>query len=80
MSLPPRSSTPLERLFAGQHQVETATSALSVALLALFGISFAADIQAVYEKVWRLAAPSWRQDVWPAVLSYYLAAEVESGV
>jgi membrane protein len=84
MSLPPHSATPLERLFAGQREVETATSALSLALLALFGLAFAAEVQAVYEKVWRLPAPSWRQiwrqAVWLVALCLYLAAEVESGV
>jgi membrane protein len=84
MDLSSHSATPLERLFAGQHQVESTTGALSLALLALFGIAFAAEVQSVYEKVWELRPSTWRQSwrraTWLAVLTLYLSAEVESGV
>ncbi|MFD0332066.1 hypothetical protein ACFQZC_37495 [Streptacidiphilus monticola] len=39
MSLQRSSATPLERLFAGQHQIEHAAGALSLALLALVSAS-----------------------------------------
>ncbi|WP_084729808.1 YhjD/YihY/BrkB family envelope integrity protein [Streptacidiphilus neutrinimicus] len=84
MDLSTRSATPLEQLFAGQHDVESATGALGLALLALFGIAFAAEVQTVYEKVWQLGPSTWRkvwrQATWLLVLTLYLAAEVESGV
>lgn len=84
MNLSPGYATPLELIFAGQHQVAHTSSALSLALLALFGISFASEIQTVYERVWHLPPPTWRQvwrrATWLAVLTVYLAAETETGV
>ncbi|WP_236654383.1 YhjD/YihY/BrkB family envelope integrity protein [Streptacidiphilus anmyonensis] len=84
MDLSAHSATPLEQLFAGQHQVATTTGALGLALLALFGIAFAAEVQAVYENVWQLRPSTWRriwrQAIWLVVLTLYLSAEVESGV
>lgn len=84
MNLRPSSATPLERIFAGEHQVEHTAGVLGLALLALFGIAFASEVQLVYERVWRLSPPTWRQlwrrATWLVALTLYLSAEVESGV
>lgn len=83
MSLPPRESMPVIRLFATEREAARAGGAVSLALLALFGLSFVADVQAGFEKIWRLPAPSWRalwrQTVWLAALTAYVGLSVESG-
>ncbi|WP_084715005.1 YhjD/YihY/BrkB family envelope integrity protein [Streptacidiphilus rugosus] len=83
MSLPPNTAAPVYRLFATEHQAARAAGAVSLALLAAFGLSFVADVQSGYEKIWGLSAPSWRglwrQAVWLGALTAYVGLSVESG-
>jgi membrane protein len=83
MSLPPRTAAPVYRLFATEHQAARAAGVVSLALLAVFGLSFVADVQVAYEKIWRLPAPSWRglwrQAAWLGALTAYVGLSVESG-
>jgi membrane protein len=84
MSLPPRDAAPVYRLFATERAAAQAAGAVSLALLAVFGLSFVVDVQSAYEKIWRLPAPSWhalwRQAVWLGALTAYVGLTVESGV
>jgi membrane protein len=72
------------RLFTTQDEAARGAGVISVALLALFGLAFVADIQTGYEKIWGLPAQTWRQTwrqaVWLAALTAYVTLEVESGV
>lgn len=83
MGLSGAPSQAVEHLFAAPKKVLSATSALSVVVLALFGVSFAASVQTGYEKVWHLPAGPWhsiwRRAVWLAVLTAYLFVEAQSG-
>ncbi|SEM34474.1 YhjD/YihY/BrkB family envelope integrity protein [Streptacidiphilus jiangxiensis] len=83
MGLPSHTAGPVFRLFTTPHQAERAAGVLSLALLAGFGLAFAAQVQLVYEKVWELPPQSWRavwrQVVWLAALVGYVALETESG-
>ncbi|WP_435859445.1 ribonuclease BN [Streptomyces tanashiensis] len=62
----------IERLFALPGQVRRTTTALGLALLAVFGLSFGTVVQSGYEKVWGLPPARWwarwRHVVWLAVL------------
>lgn len=82
MALPTHSATPVVRLFVTQHEAAKGAGILSLALLAAFGLAFAADVQNGYERMWRLPAPSWRQMwrqvLWLGALTGYVALEVES--
>jgi membrane protein len=73
----------VRRLFATPGTVLSTTSALSLASLAVFGLSFAASVETVYLRIWDLpAAPwhsVWRRAVWLAALTGYLFAEAQSG-
>jgi membrane protein len=85
MGLPSRTAVPVERIFSTENQVLiTSTDALSLAALAVFGLSFVAAVQAGYETVWCLPAQpwhqAWRRVGWLAALTAYLAGEVQSGV
>ncbi len=53
MDLSGRSARALTDVFTPPRKVIGTTSALSVALLALFGLSFASSVQNGYEHVWR---------------------------
>lgn len=83
MGLPAGSADPVMRLFTTQHQVAKGAGALSLALLATFGLAFVADVQLAYQKVWGVGSQhwvhTWRQPIWLAVLTAYVALEVESG-
>ncbi|MEU9145539.1 ribonuclease BN [Streptomyces sp. NPDC048349] len=62
----------IERLFALPGQVWRTTTAFSLAVLAVFGLSFGTVLQSGYEKVWDLPPARWwarwRHVVWLAVL------------
>ncbi|MFH8623169.1 ribonuclease BN [Streptomyces vietnamensis] len=70
VSAPARAE--IERLFALPGQVRRTTTALGLALLAVFGLTFGTVVQSGYEKVWDLAPARWharwRQVLWLAVL------------
>ncbi|UGQ12424.1 ribonuclease BN [Yinghuangia sp. ASG 101] len=76
MGISGRSAESVQDLFTAPRQVLSATSAFSLAVLALFGLSFATGVQTGYEKVWRLSVgpwhKAWRGTVWLAVLAAYL--------
>lgn len=76
MGISGRSAESVQELFTAPRQVLSATSAFSLAVLALFGLSFATGVQTGYEKVWGLSVgpwhKAWRGTVWLAVLAAYL--------
>ncbi|MFE7167861.1 ribonuclease BN [Streptomyces sp. NPDC057616] len=82
MALSGRSAAALAHVFGPTRQVISTTSALSMALLALFGISFASSVQNGYERIWQAASVPWhriwRQVVWLFMLMVYLYAQVQT--
>lgn len=66
----------VEELFTGPGQALRTTTAFGIAALAAFGLTFAAAVQAGYEKVWGLPPTHWRARwrhvVWLGVLTGYL--------
>ncbi|WP_328833190.1 MULTISPECIES: ribonuclease BN [unclassified Streptomyces] len=83
MDLSGRSARALTDVFTPPRKVIGTTSALSVALLALFGLSFASSVQNGYEHVWRPTDAPWhriwrRQLVWLVMLMGYLYAQVQT--
>ncbi|MEU2110289.1 ribonuclease BN [Streptomyces sp. NPDC019507] len=66
----------VEKLFTGPGQALRTTTAFGIAALAAFGLTFAAAVQAGYEKVWGLPPTHWRARwrhvVWLGVLTGYL--------
>ena len=87
MGLPESTAAPLLRVFRTTHVVAQQTGALSLALLAAFGLTFVADVQLGYERIWGLPARSllrlwhvWRRTVYLAALTGYPSFEVDSGV
>ncbi|MEV8100141.1 YhjD/YihY/BrkB family envelope integrity protein [Streptomyces sp. TLI_235] len=83
MGLPGRTAVPVEHLFAADQHIRSTASVLSLLSLALFGLSFVAAVQTVYERIWRLPSPSWRhlwrQVLWLGALTVFLVVEVETG-
>lgn len=82
MDLSGRSARALSQVFTPPRKVVSTTSALSVALLAVFGVSFAASVQNGYERIWRLPAGPWhrvwRQTAWLIMLMTYVYAQVQT--
>ncbi|MHC3472778.1 ribonuclease BN [Streptomyces sp. 7R007] len=82
MDLSGRSAQALSHVFSPPRKVVSTTSALSVALLAVFGLSFASSVQNGYERVWRPSTGPWhriwRQTVWLVMLMVYLYAQVQT--
>ena len=70
-------------LFSAPARVLSTTSAFSLVLLALFGVTFAGSVQAGFERVWGLPAGPWhkiwRQLVWLSVLTGYIYAAATVG-
>nr|WP_234434211.1 YhjD/YihY/BrkB family envelope integrity protein [Streptomyces sp. NRRL F-5126] len=66
----------LEQLFGRPRQALQGTTALGLAALAVFGLSFGGAVQTGYERVWDLSAARWhtmwRHVVWLASLIVYL--------
>nr|WP_245180850.1 YhjD/YihY/BrkB family envelope integrity protein [Streptomyces montanisoli] len=66
----------LEQLFGRPRQALQGTTALGLAALAVFGLSFGGAVQTGYERVWDLSAARWhtmwRHVVWLAGLIVYL--------
>ncbi len=83
MGLTGSSARAVTALFSAPARVLSTTSAFSLVLLAVFGMSFAGSVQAGFEKIWDLpAAPwhrYWRQVVWLAVLLGYIYAAATVG-
>ncbi|MEU0398568.1 YhjD/YihY/BrkB family envelope integrity protein [Streptomyces sp. NPDC006208] len=72
------SRAEVEDLFTRPGQALRTTTAFGIAVLAVFGLTFAAAVQAGYEKVWDLPQARWwarwRHVVWLGVLTGYLFA------
>jgi membrane protein len=83
MGLSARPAETVRRLFTAPGKVLSTTSALSLAALAVFGLSFAASVATGYERIWDLPASpwhaAWRRAVWLAALTAYLFVVAESG-
>ncbi|MFE7779070.1 hypothetical protein ACFU5O_35400 [Streptomyces sp. NPDC057445] len=66
----------VEELFTRPGQALRTTTAFGIAALAAFGLTFAAAVQAGYEKIWDLPPARWwarwRHVVWLCVLTGYL--------
>ncbi|HEY0933903.1 MAG TPA: YhjD/YihY/BrkB family envelope integrity protein [Trebonia sp.] len=78
------SSVPaVTELFSAPARVLSTTSAFSLVLLAVFGMTFAGSVQAGFERIWGLPAGSWRkywrQAVWLAVFTAYIYAAASVG-
>jgi membrane protein len=71
------------QLFSTPARVLNTTSVFSALLLAVFGVTFAASVQAGFEKAWGLPAGPWhkiwRQAVWLAALIAYIYAAATVG-
>lgn len=78
------SKKEVEKLFARPGQALRTTAAFGVAILAAFGLTFGAAVQAGYEKVWDLPAARWharwRHVVWLGVLIGYLFISATTGL
>jgi membrane protein len=70
------SARTVEKLFNSPRQVLSATTAFSLAILAVFGLMFGQTVQVGYERIWRLCAAKWhshwRHAIWLAGLVGYL--------
>ena len=82
MDLSGKSAQVLPEVFNPPRKVVGTTSVWSLALLTVFGVSFASSVQNGYERVWRLAAGPWhriwRQSVWLIALMLYLYVQVQT--
>jgi membrane protein len=84
MGLTGPSARAVIQLFSAPARVLSTTSAFSLLLLAVFGMTFAGSVQGGFERIWGLSAGPWhrywRQAVWLiAFLAYiYAAATVGS--
>ena len=83
MGLTGASSRAVTQLFSAPARVLSTTSAFSLVLLAVFGLTFAGSVQAGFEKIWHLPAGPWhkywRQTVWLVVLLGYIYAAATVG-
>jgi membrane protein len=83
MGLTGSSSRAVTQLFSAPARVLSTTSAFSLVLLAVFGLTFAGSVQAGFEKIWDLPAGPWhkywRQTVWLVVFLGYIYAAATVG-
>src|SRR3984885_918200 len=83
MGLTGSSARAVVQLFSAPARVLSTTSAFSLVLLALFGVTFAGSVQAGFEKAWGLTAGPWhkiwRQLVWLVVCIAYIYAAATVG-
>jgi membrane protein len=83
MGLNGSSARAVTQLFSAPTKVLSATSAFSLALTAVFGVSFAGSVQGGFERIWSLPSGSWhkiwRQLVWLAVFIAYIYAAATVG-
>lgn len=72
LGLSGHAASAINRLFGPTNRVLSTTTAFSLAVLAIFGLSFVAVVQTGFARVWELPAARvlsvWRQAVWLAVL------------
>lgn len=82
MGLSGTSERIVKRLFAPSRRVLSGTDALGLAIVAVFGQTFASSVQTGYEKVWnlrpRLRHRLWQQILWLAALTGQLYAQILS--
>jgi membrane protein len=83
MGLTGSSARAVVQLFAAPARVLSTTSAFSLVLLAVFGVTFAGSVQAGFERIWGLPAGPWhkvwRQAVWLIVFIAYIYAAATVG-
>jgi membrane protein len=83
MGLNGSSARAVTQLFSPPTKVLSTTSAFSLALTAVFGVSFAGSVQGGFERIWGLPAVAWhkiwRQLVWLVVLMAYIYAAATVG-
>ena len=83
MGLNGSSAGAVTQLFSAPTKVLSTTSAFSLALTAVFGVSFAGSVQGGFERIWSLPAGPWhkiwRQLVWLAVFIAYIYAAATVG-
>jgi len=79
MGLSGSSERIVKRLFAPSLQVLSSTDALGLAIVCVFGQTFASSVQTGYEKIWdlppRLRHRLWQQVLWLAALAGLFYAE-----
>ncbi len=83
MGLTGSSARAVIQLFSAPARVLSTTSAFSLVLLAIFGVTFAGSVQGGFERVWDLPAGPWhkiwRQVVWLTVFIAYIYAAATVG-
>jgi membrane protein len=83
MGLTGSSARAVVQLFSAPARVLGTTSIFSLFLLAVFGVTFAGNVQAGFERIWGLHAGPWRkiwrQAVWLIVLIAYIYATAMVG-
>jgi membrane protein len=83
MGLTGSSARAVEQVFSAPARVLSTTSAFSLLLAAVFGVTFAGSVQAGFERVWGLPAGPWhkvwRLAVWLAALIAYIYAAATVG-
>ena len=83
MGLTGSSARAVIQIFSAPARVLSTTSAFSLLLLAVFGMTFAGSVQAGFERVWGLPAGPWhkywRQAVWLTVFIAYIYAAATVG-
>ncbi|MFB7617740.1 MULTISPECIES: YhjD/YihY/BrkB family envelope integrity protein [unclassified Kitasatospora] len=60
LGLSGRSSAAVGQLFASRREVLSTTTGLSLAALAVFGVSLMTAVQNAYERIWQLPPGAWR--------------------
>jgi membrane protein len=83
MGLTGSSAHAVTLIFSTSARVLSTTSVFSALLVSVSGVTFAASVQAGFEKIWALPAGPWhkiwRQLVWLAALTAYIYAEATVG-
>src|ERR1700756_1473226 len=83
MGLTGSSARAVGQVFSAPGRVLSTTSAFSLLLAAVFGVTFAGSVQAGFERIWGLPAGPWhkiwRQAVWLAALIAYIYAAATAG-
>ncbi|MBV9794113.1 MAG: ribonuclease BN [Actinobacteria bacterium] len=83
MGLTGSSARAVVQLFSAPARVLGTTSFFSLALLGVFGVTFAGSVQAGFERIWGLPAGPWnkiwRQAVWMAAFIGYIYAAATVG-
>jgi membrane protein len=83
MGLTGSSARAVSQLFSAPARVLSTTSAFSLLLLAVFGMTFAGSVQGGFERIWGLPAGPWhkywRQAVWLVIFLAYIYAAATVG-